>query len=477
VKVQAGANGEAVVPIDKAKFRARREFKVLVDPLPAVVESEPNDTPGQAQAVAAPASVGGRIAAPGDVDLFKFEAKKGSVWALETQAAQRSSPVDTKVEVLDKEGRKVERVLLQAVRDSAITFRGIDSVTNDVRVDNWREMELNQLLYFNGEVTKLFRAPEGPDSGFALYALNGKRACYFDTTGTAHALDEPCYIVEPRAPGTKLIANGLPAFTMFYENDDDGERRLGTDSRVLFTAPTDGVYLARVSDSQGAGGDRNVYRLIIREARPVEITGVPDGYKVSSPLVIQAGHVTARGTINALAGAAQLDDAAWAQVKVASKSGALAHDANNPGKIVLGADPQIWLALEPAAPGDTVEKLSPATPRQPQDPAKPFEITIAPGEIIPAWVKITRNKFDAEIRFDLENLPHGVIVDNLGLNGITLLPGQNEGEIQIKAEPWVGEQDRLCFAISREAGKQTSLPVVLHVRNKPGVRAPSLSVK
>jgi len=273
------------------------------------------------------------------------------------------------------------------------------------------------------------------------------------------------------------------------------------------------VYLVRVSDSRGAGGDRNVYRLILREAQPdfsvrldgagatvnagsgqafgvtadrrdgfdeditVEITGVPDGYKVSSPLIIQAGHVTARGTVNALAGAAQLDDAAWGQVKVTAKSGALAHDANNLGKIVLSADPQIWLALEPAAPGDTIEKLSPATPRQTQDPAKPFEITIAPGEIIPAWVKITRNKFDAEIRFDLENLPHGVIVDNLGLNGITLLPGQNEGEIQIKAEPWVREQDRLCFAISREGGKQTSLPVVLHVRNKPGVRAPSLSVK
>ncbi len=513
VKVQAGANGEVVVPIDKTKFRARREFKVLIDSLPPALEAEPNDSAAQAQTVGAPASVGGRIANPGDVDLFKFDAKKGSVWALETQAAQRGSPVDTKIEVLDAQGRKVERVLLQAVRDSAITFRGIDSVSNDVRVDNWREMELNQLLYFNGEVTKLFRAPEGPDSGFALYTLNGKRTGYFDTTATAHALDEPCYIVEPHPPGTRLIANGLPSFMIYYGNDDDGERRLGTDSRILFKAPADGSYLIRVSDSRGVGGDRNTYRLIIREARPdfsvrldgagatvntgsgqafsvnadrrdgfddditVEITGVPDGYKVSSPLVIQAGHVTARGTINALPGATQLDDAAWGQVKVSAKSGPLARDSNNLGKITLGTDPQIWLALEPAAPGDTVEKLSAATPRQTQDSTKPFEITVAPGEIIPAWVKITRNKFDAEIRFDLEDLPHGVIVDNLGLNGITLLPGQNEGEIQIKAEPWVQGQDRLCFAISREAGKQTSLPVVLHVRDKPGARAKTVTVK
>ena len=38
--------------------------------------------------------------------------------------------------------------------------------TNDVRVENWREMELNELLYMNGEVAKIFRMPEGPDSGF-----------------------------------------------------------------------------------------------------------------------------------------------------------------------------------------------------------------------------------------------------------------------------------------------------------------------
>jgi hypothetical protein len=142
-------------------------------------------------------------------------------------------------------GKKVERLLLQAVRDSSITFRPIDSVSPDIRVENWREMELNQLMYHEWRVAKVFRMPEGPDSGFQYYTVNGKRTAYFDTTATAHSLDEPCYIVEPHPPGTRLIANGLPAFTLFYENDDDGERKLGTDSRVLFTAPADGDYLVR----------------------------------------------------------------------------------------------------------------------------------------------------------------------------------------------------------------------------------------
>ena len=61
---------------------------------------------------------------------------------------------------------------------------------------------------------------------------------------------------QPHPPGTKLIPNGLPVFTLFYENDDDGERELGTDSRLLFTAPADGTYLVRVTDSRGIGGAR-----------------------------------------------------------------------------------------------------------------------------------------------------------------------------------------------------------------------------
>ena len=119
--------------------------------------------PGAANGQLFPAS-GAKSGA--DADLFRFEAKAGSVWAIETQAAQRGSPADTKIEVLDAQGRPVPRVVLQAVRDSAITFRPIDSTTVDVRVDNWREMELNEWMFVGGEVAKIFRMPEGPDSGF-----------------------------------------------------------------------------------------------------------------------------------------------------------------------------------------------------------------------------------------------------------------------------------------------------------------------
>src|SRR5258708_7606602 len=204
--------------MDKEKFRVRQALKLIASDLPELIEAEPNDDPAHATPIPAPGSVSGIISASNirpDADLFRFSSKEGESWVIETTAAQRGSPVDTRIELLHSDGRQVERVLLQAVRDSAINFRGIDSNTADCRVDNWQEMELNQLLYFHGEVVKLFRAPQGPDSGFLFYSMNGKRRCFFDTSPAAHALDEPCYIVEAHPPGARLASTGLPVFAVY----------------------------------------------------------------------------------------------------------------------------------------------------------------------------------------------------------------------------------------------------------------------
>src|SRR5439155_18466128 len=115
----------------------------------------------------------------------------------------------------------VERVLLHAVRNSYITFRGFDANGVGARLANYEEMELNQYVYMQGEVVRLFLAPRGPDSEYNYYTLLNKRRCYFDTSAIAHALDEQCYIVEPMPPGSNPPANGLPNFPLYYANDDD----------------------------------------------------------------------------------------------------------------------------------------------------------------------------------------------------------------------------------------------------------------
>jgi hypothetical protein len=505
LKVKAGKPGEMDLPVDPEKFRSRKTFKVVVGEGSELVEAEPNDQPDQATRINAPGAIGGRIF-PGnksqDVDLFRFEAKAGQTWVIETAAAQRGSPLDTKIDVLHADGKPVERLLLQAVRDSAVTFRGIDSTTSDCRVENWEEMELNELLYLQGEVVKLFRAPQGPDSGFLFYTMNGKRRAYFDTSSTAHALDEPCYTVEAHPPGAKLAATGLPIFTLYYANDDDGERRLGTDSKLHFAVPADGSYLVRVTDTRGQSGERFAYRLMIRETSPdfkvtleganptvnagsgqgfsvkaeridgfdgeikVDIAGLPPGFTASTPLVIQAGHNEAKGTINAALDAPKSEGTNATLSKVTATATVngkpITRDVNNFGTLKLGDKPKLFVSLEPYVESASTNNSASAE-------SKTWDLSISPGQTIPAMLRVQRNGHDDLITFTVENLPHGVIVDNIGLNGVLIPKGDNERQIFLTAAKWVPETDRPCFALENQAGKQTSLPAMLHVR-KPGAK-------
>ena len=98
------------------------------------------------------------------------------------------------------------------------------------------------------------------------------------------------------------------------------------------------------------------------------------------------------------------------------------------------------------------------------------EITIAPGQMIPARLKVRRNGHDDLITFTVENLPHGMIVDNIGLNGVLIPKGENERQIFLTAARWVPETDRLCYAVENQVGRQTSLPVLIKVR-KPATSA------
>ncbi len=84
--------------------------------------------------------------------------------------------------------------------------------------------------------------------------------------------------------------------------------------------------------------------------------------------------------------------------------------------------------------------------------------------MIPAMLKINRNGASGPISFDVENLPHGIIVADIGLSGVLIPEGQSERQIFISCAPNVGETDRLCYAKAREAGNPTSLPLLLHVR-------------
>ncbi|HWB12257.1 MAG TPA: c-type cytochrome domain-containing protein [Pirellulales bacterium] len=480
VKLPGGPPGDRPVPVDTNRFRLSRPLSVLASAGSELIEAEPNDVAETATFIAAPGSINGRLAAAGDVDLFRFESKAGRTWIIETEGERRGSPIDTRLEVLDAKGTPVLRLLLQAVRDSYLEFRGIDSNSGGLRPKSWEEMELNEYMYVQGEVCRIFRMPQGPDSEVVFYQLGGRRRTYFDTSPTSHALGDSCYTVEPHPPGDKLVPNGLPVFPLYYGNDDDMERKLGRDSRLTFTAPSDGAYLVRVSDVRGFGGDRFVYRLTVREPKPdfevrladvnptvargsgrrltftldrrdgfddeiaIDVTGLPQGFTVSTPLVIEAGHTEARAVLSAAADAVQPPAEAWQHVKIVARAQIagqpVSKEVNSLGEAKLTDRPNVIVRLEPA------------------------EVTVAPGTTITATLKVERNGFNDRVQFDVDNLPHGVIVDNIGLNGVLIPEGQSERQIFLTCARWVPDTDRKFYALANNAGGQASLPITLHVR-------------
>ncbi len=95
---------------------------------------------------------------------------------------------------------------------------------------------------------------------------------------------------------------------------------------------------------------------------------------------------------------------------------------------------------------------------------EPAEIVVAPGTTVTAMLKVERNGHDDLVTFSVDNLPHGVIVDNIGLSGVLMPKGENERQIFITADSWVDETTRPAFAIESQAGGQCSPPVTVRVR-------------
>jgi len=465
-----------------------------------LTEKEPNNLPPEATRITLPTVVTGIIYGErgADSDLFRFQAKAGEEWVLETNAARSKSPIDTKIEVLDTDGKPIERVRLKAVRESWLTFRGKDSNTsNDFRLFKWDEMTLNQLLYVNGEVVKLWLYPRGPDSGYIVYPGSGNRYGYFDTTPLAHPLGQPAYIVEPLAKGEPAIANGLPTFPVYYQNDDESQRRLGRDSKLTFTAPADGEYLARVSDVRGFQGSDFKYTLTVRPHQPefkisigdfsdgvpkgsgrefsfsverkdnfngpirLDISDAPAGFHISTPILIEAEQQRAFGSIHADADAATPENDFVTVTATATVRGKkVVREIGKLTNIKPLGKPKLLVQVT----SNTTGAVETGTF------AEPLEFTIAPGETISARVKVERNGFNGRIQLGSHdagrNLPHGVYVDNIGLNGLLIVEGQTEREFFITADHWVPEtKARFHIKASPEKGIASN-PLIIHVKNQ-----------
>lgn len=435
----------------------------------------------------------GTIDGSAEVDLYRWRAGKGEVWAIDADAV-KGGKIDPMVSVLDAAGRPVLRVRLQAIRDSYFTFRGKDSKQiGDFRVFNWQEMNLGEYLYAAGEVTRLQMHPRGPDSGFETYPGEGNRWTYFGTSGTTHALGEPAYIVRPLPPGATPLANGLPVFDVMYENDDDPRRLAGKNSRLLFTAPDDGLYTVHIGDTRGEGGEGFEYDLTIRAAAPsfrpqtksitkpihpgtgrefqvsvdridgyegpvtFEINGLPDRLVSNFPVTIEAGQSFATAMVWADPNEQGWDGeieptlTAWATINGKRYE----RHAGSIGKLKFDAKPaQVVPVIKPVGAEIAAHEN--------------WTLQVPRGETVSARVLLERRDgFENEVSFGKErsgrNASQGVYVDNIGLNGLLVVAGASEREFFVTADHTAKPGLRSFFLTAAIDGGLTTHPITVEV--------------
>lgn len=438
------------------------------------------------------ATITGVIGKRGENDAYQWQAKQGDVWAIDADAGDNSL-LDPFVSIFDSNDQPVLRVRLQAVRDSYFTFRGKDSrQIGDFRLFNWQDMHLNDFLYAAGEVTRLWMYPRGPDSGYNVYPNEGERWTYFGTSHTTHALGEPAYVVRPLAGTASFVANGLPVFNVYYENDDDPMRIAGKNSRLIFTVPEDGVYTVKVSDTRGDGGEGFGYQLRIRPAKPgfkaslqkpnaeirqgagrevvvrvdrldefdgpvtFELEDMPPSLASSFPVTIEQGQRYAVGTIWAVEGAepwkGDVTPKVVARASVLGKP--IVQQVGDLGALKWGDQPSVVPSIQPAGSEIGFNE--------------DWTLQVRRGESVAARVVVKRKEgFTGQVSFGKENAgrnaTHGVYVDNIGLNGLLVRQGENERGFVLTADPIAQLGKRLFFLRAEVDGNVTTYPITVEV--------------
>lgn len=397
-------------------------------------------------ALTVPGTFDGALPKPGDSATVSFPATKGEMLAVEVHAARLGSPLDAVLEIRDDAGKPVEHASLRSVSQTYTTFRDHDSNAPGIRLDTWNELRTNDYLYVGSELMRIKALPKNPDDDCQFVQLDGKRVGFRGTTPMHHAQNSPMYKVEFHAAGSTFPPNGLPVFPLYFRNDDGGPG-FGKDSFLLFEAPRTGKFQATVRDARGAGGEQFAFRLTVRPPKPDYTLRVSP----SDPKVWKNGGVPITVT-------ATRRDGFTGPIRVRFDKLAAAFSA--PDTIIEAEQPSatVTLSATGAAGPDTpfrvigeasvdgkavVREVAGGTPSlvEPGELSTVTSVTalsVKPGREAKMKVTIARAKgFTGRVPLDVRGLPHGVRVENIGLSGILVLPGETEREVVIYAEAWV----------------------------------------
>jgi hypothetical protein len=440
-------------------------IKLAVGRYQEVMESATRSTLAAPQLIPIPSTVNGRIfddKAATDEDFYRFRARTGQSLVLEIEAQRYGSPLDAVIEVLDAKGNQIPRVIARCLLETQLTLNDRDSVNRGFRLLSWNGINVNDYLLAGNELVQVEVLPKGPDEDTFFKSFLGQRLAFEDTTPEAHAANSTAYKVSLHPPGTKLAPNGLPVVTIYYRNDDGGPM-YGKDSRLNFVAPADGDYIVRVRDVRGMQGERFVYRLSIHEPAPdfvlfadPENPNVPRGS--SLPITVTAFRVDGPDSdINV-----KLLDlpAGFTATEAVIRSGqnstviliSAANDASTsfPLRIRATATTNGQTITRELKTEERIAVVSVAPPPELLVWTEPAQVVLDPGGHAFVAIRIKRERgFAGRVPFDVRNLPHGVIVTDVGLNGVMITEEETTQRFRLAAESWVKAMEQPVVVVGR----------------------------
>ncbi len=164
--------GAAELPLPLASATTN-PAPVIVSDLPLAAEAPAeNNTFDQAQLVAIPAGINGRLEASADIDCFAFEAKKDERFTFEVVARRQQSSLDSHLRILDAQGKQL--ALNDDLRLDKRSFA--DSLVENwtVPADGKYVIEIRDLHLRGGSSFVYFIKVTRSEPSFDLYADTDK---------------------------------------------------------------------------------------------------------------------------------------------------------------------------------------------------------------------------------------------------------------------------------------------------------------
>ena len=257
----------------------------------------------------------------------------------------------------------------------------------------------------------------------------------------------------------------MPVFHLTWRNDDGGPG-YGADSSLDFVAPADADYILHLKDVRDLEGPDYAYRLTIRDAAPdyrleakPENPNVPSGGSI--PITIKADRlpgyegpieIQMEGLPRGVTAAPATIPAGQTSTVVVLSAGPDASGETLPAPIkVVGHASVGGRDLVRVANEDEPLQLASVIP--PPDvlvTAEPAQVAIQPGKAVTVTLHVQRqNGFKGRIPCSVENLPPGVRVVNVGLNGVLVTESQSSRTFTLHAEDWAKPITQPIYVVGR----------------------------